>query len=254
VPSVPQASPVLARVENLGRGDLVLTHHNRFMAILESRCETYDGDMLEIAVSGSQAPVWITPEHLIAIPAEPLPPFEASVATSRLLRKSATPAETKLWSLLRGQQAGTKFRRQHRMGSFILDFYAPEVRLAVEVDGGVHNATGQVAYDRFRDDIVARHDVRVLRVSNAEVEHDPAEVVQRIVLEAEARRARFDHRIAWRPAGDLKSGTTLFTLGESQLRYVISVRHLQVAETLYALRVSEDGSFVTAAGILRGLK
>ena len=57
----------------------------------------------------------------------------------RRLRKNATDAERKLWSILRSKRmAGLKFFRQYSVGSYILDFYCPERRLAIEVDGGQH--------------------------------------------------------------------------------------------------------------------
>ena len=57
----------------------------------------------------------------------------------RRLRKNATDAERKLWSILQSRRmAGLKFFRQYSVGSYILDFYCPERRLAIEVDGGQH--------------------------------------------------------------------------------------------------------------------
>ena len=60
------------------------------------------------------------------------------------LRKQPTDVETLLWAKIRGRQIeGLKFRRQHVIGDFILDFYAPCVRLAIEVDGGGHAEDAQ---------------------------------------------------------------------------------------------------------------
>ncbi len=61
------------------------------------------------------------------------------VELRRLLRKGQTDAEALLWHLLRARQiAGAKFRRQHPVGEYVLDFYCPEKLSAVEVDGGQH--------------------------------------------------------------------------------------------------------------------
>ena len=58
---------------------------------------------------------------------------------ARELRKEMTPAEKKLWQVLRGNQLdGIYFRRQHPVGTYTLDFYCPQIGLAVEVDGGQH--------------------------------------------------------------------------------------------------------------------
>lgn len=83
------------------------------------------------------------------------------------LRHSPTEAEARLWSKLRRSQlAGKKFRRQHSVGNYILDFYCPEVRLAVELDGSVHShpvaAERDIARTRFLEEL----NVRVLRFEN----------------------------------------------------------------------------------------
>ena len=68
---------------------------------------------------------------------------------ARKLRKNLTPAETLLWEALRNKQlGGLRFRTQHPVGNFILDFYCPSCKLVVEVDGLVH--TYQNDYDDAR--------------------------------------------------------------------------------------------------------
>ncbi len=83
------------------------------------------------------------------------------------LRAHATNAEKTLWSALR--MLSFKFRRQHRIGSFIVDFYCPEVRLAVEVDGGVHSHETAAMRDCERDKTLRRLGIHVLRFRNDEV-------------------------------------------------------------------------------------
>lgn len=66
---------------------------------------------------------------------------------ARLLRQQLTPAEAKLWEALRGHQLkGLKFRCQHPIGRFIVDFYCPSLKLVIEVDGSIH--TQQQDYDQ----------------------------------------------------------------------------------------------------------
>ena len=57
----------------------------------------------------------------------------------KVLRNESTPAEIALWQMLKGKSTGYKFRRQHSVGNYILDFYSPAIRLAIELDGEVHN-------------------------------------------------------------------------------------------------------------------
>ncbi len=56
------------------------------------------------------------------------------------LRKTSTPAEIKLWSRIRNDQLGTTFRRQHAIGNYIVDFFAPKAKLVIELDGSQHLA------------------------------------------------------------------------------------------------------------------
>lgn len=58
---------------------------------------------------------------------------------AREMRREPTPAEAVLWSALRGGRLGVRFRRQHPVGRFILDFWCAEAKLAIEVDGGIHD-------------------------------------------------------------------------------------------------------------------
>ncbi|HCU38639.1 MAG TPA: hypothetical protein DGT21_25450 [Armatimonadetes bacterium] len=100
------------------------------------------------------------------------------VSFAREQRRTPNPAEKRLWGALRGQRLGVKFRRQHPIGDFVLDFYWKEKRLAVEVDGGVHE--DQADYDEWRDAQLAAHDIRTLRLTDAEVLEDLARVVEMI--------------------------------------------------------------------------
>jgi very-short-patch-repair endonuclease len=80
------------------------------------------------------------------------------------MRRHSTLAEARLWRRLRHRQIeGLKFRRQHIIAGWIVDFYCPLLRLAVEVDGPHHD--GQKAQDERRTRILADHGVQVVRVS-----------------------------------------------------------------------------------------
>ena len=85
------------------------------------------------------------------------------------MRHDPTDAEAKLWSRLRNRQIdGWKFRRQVPFGSYVLDYYCAEARLAVEVDGGQH-AEERRAHDEIRSRFLAAEGVRVLRFWNGDV-------------------------------------------------------------------------------------
>ncbi|QMW02312.1 endonuclease domain-containing protein [Spirosoma foliorum] len=91
----------------------------------------------------------------------------------RELRKNPTPFESLLWDRLRGSQLdGRKFRRQHSVGVYILDFYCPMERLCVEIDGSVHTNNDAILHDKDRDAALTQLQIRTLRISNAEIETD----------------------------------------------------------------------------------
>ncbi len=85
----------------------------------------------------------------------------------RELRNSLTPAEVSLWELLKNKQVeGRKFRRQHSVGFYILDFYCPSERLAIELDGEGHFTLPQRIYDKERDIFLNNYQIKVLRFEN----------------------------------------------------------------------------------------
>ncbi len=98
---------------------------------------------------------------------------------ARELRQNLTPAEAFLWSALRNRQLqGLRFRCQHPVGSFILDFYCPSCKLVVEVDGEIHD--NQIEYDEARTVKLAEYGYRVLRFKNKEVINDLPKVLAQI--------------------------------------------------------------------------
>lgn len=121
-------------------------------------------------------------------------PREVQLAARRL-RRAMTPAEQTLWQALRRQHlTGLRFRRQHAVGPFILDFYCPASHLVVEVDGGVHEEPEQAARDAARTEALAAYGYHILRVSNEQVLSDVNAVVRSIVQEASMRAASLPDR------------------------------------------------------------
>ena len=88
---------------------------------------------------------------------------------ARGLRAMLTRPERLLWARLRARQLGFKFRRQHPLPPYILDFYCAEAHLAVEIDGDSHGRPSVQERDSNRLAQLAAHGIRVLRFTNAEV-------------------------------------------------------------------------------------
>ena len=86
---------------------------------------------------------------------------------ARRMRHAPTRGEGRLWSWLRERQfRGCKFRRQYPAGRYILDFYCPALKLAIELDGRQHQEAWMTEYDFRRSRYLEAHGVRVLRISN----------------------------------------------------------------------------------------
>ena len=97
------------------------------------------------------------------------------------LRYTQTEAEQKLWSLLRNRQLnGRKFRRQHAIADYVLDFYCHECKLAIELDGEHHNHEEVKEYDEARTKFLNESGIKVLRFWNKEVMNDMHKVIERI--------------------------------------------------------------------------
>ena len=110
----------------------------------------------------------------------------------RELRQNATQAEQFLWQLLRNRQLmGFKFRRQHPLRGYVLDFYCHESGLGVELDGSPHTEPEQTVHDSERTEALALEGVRVLRFWNHEVLHNTEAVLQAIAQRPHLYRLAF---------------------------------------------------------------
>jgi very-short-patch-repair endonuclease len=96
------------------------------------------------------------------------------------LRGRMPQAELVLWNQLRGQALGFKFRRQHGIGSFVVDFYCPKAKLVLEIDGDSHFEDGVAEYDQKRQRYIERLGIRVLRFTNNDVLESLDAVVEKI--------------------------------------------------------------------------
>jgi very-short-patch-repair endonuclease len=106
----------------------------------------------------------------------------------RALRNNATAAERRLWRHLQRKQLGAKFRRQYGVDAFVVDFYSPSCKLAIEVDGDSHSTADGIAADTERTSHLARFGISVVRFTNAEITDDLDGVLQRIAAIVQLRR------------------------------------------------------------------
>lgn len=100
----------------------------------------------------------------------------------RQLRRSATGAEEVMWKELRQlRNLGYKFRRQHSIGWYIVDFYCPSANLIIEIDGPIHDVQENIEYDKERDHWLNSQKYKILRFTNEQVMTDLNGVIKIIL-------------------------------------------------------------------------
>lgn len=106
-----------------------------------------------------------------------------TVRRARENRKEPTNAEAKLWSLLRDRRLiKRKFRREHTIGVYTVDFACPAIKLVIEVDGPSHDDVEQKAFDESRTEYLQLEGWRVMRVRNEDVYLAFGEIEAQIIL------------------------------------------------------------------------
>ena len=96
------------------------------------------------------------------------------------LRNNSTPEEILLWLQLKDSQTGSKFRRQHSIGGYIVDFYCPSKKLVIEIDGPQHLKAENKEYDKIRSNYFDGLGIKVLRFNNSEVSTQTKMVIKKI--------------------------------------------------------------------------
>ena len=109
---------------------------------------------------------------------------------ARLIRSNMTNAETKLWEFLRSKPGGFKFRRQHPLGIYIADFFCYQLKLAIEVDGRIHERADIRQTDAERQKLIEADGIRVMRFTNEQVLTNIEEVVKTIVAYCDEQKSR----------------------------------------------------------------
>ena len=104
------------------------------------------------------------------------------------MRRALTPPEARLWACLKGGKlAGLKFRQQHPVGPYILDFYCPAAKLAIEVDGGTHDAEGQALRDARRTVWLGTQGIEVVRFTALSVKDNLDGILALLAAKATGR-------------------------------------------------------------------
>ena len=111
------------------------------------------------------------------------------------LRNNATAPEAILWRMLKGKQIESlKFRRQFGLGPYTLGFYCPEIRLCIELDGGIHKTHEQAQYDEIRSPYINENNIKVLRFENGVVYRNINAIVDAIKI----HKKMWEEKMDWR--------------------------------------------------------
>jgi len=173
-----------------------------------------------------------------------LPMPESVKAFARKLRHEQTDAESLMWGLLRDKRlGGAKFRRQHPVQSYVLDFYCHEAKLAIELDGGQH--ADALAHDETRSAFLKSQDIDVLRFWNNEFLAQTEAVLEKIWMELDSRGAIVVAQPAPSPLAPLPAGEgnaiapTIsiddFSKIDLRVAKIVNAEHVEGAEKLLKL-------------------
>ena len=106
---------------------------------------------------------------------------ERNVARGRKLRREMTLPEVLLWQILRKDPDGVKFRRQHSIGDYCLDFYCAKTKVCIEIDGVAHEMGDRPERDIVRDDWLRSEGIEVIRIPASQVLRSVAETAEALV-------------------------------------------------------------------------
>ena len=98
----------------------------------------------------------------------------------RKLRNNSTKAEIYLWTQIRNKKLGYRFLRQYGVGQYVIDFYSPGLKLAVEVDGVTHLTKEELEYDEKRQFEIEQVGIQFIRFTNLEVYYDIENVIEKL--------------------------------------------------------------------------
>jgi very-short-patch-repair endonuclease/DNA modification methylase len=243
----------LTPIECLQPGDWVLAHDGRPHQVLRTFRRLYRGMMIGIQHAKSPVILWLTADHRVLAKLRPrslggCADWSAVPLSHRerrkQLRREMTPPERKLWKVLRSEQLGVKFRRQHSIGPYIADFYSREAQLVVEVDGvAAHSGEEAFKYDRARDTYMESLGLRVMRIPASEVEHNLEGVRDAIKQACEVQYCIDGAQ--WVRASELRVGDIVFVGPE---RVGVRIERIQTVfseEEVYDLEVEGAHSYLT---------
>lgn len=110
-----------------------------------------------------------------------MPASDEAYQSAKRLRREMSLPEVKLWQILRKKPQGLKFRRQHPLGDYVLDFYCAQAKCGIEIDGIAHDMGDRPARDAVRDGWIRAQGIKVIRIPAGDVLRSVEDVAESIV-------------------------------------------------------------------------
>ncbi len=240
-------------IEQLNTGEYVLSHDGKHHRVIRTIEREYNGLMIGISHEQAGVPMWVTGDHRILIQKRKadfggdsswkhIPYHHFQYAKD--LRKKNTRSEKFIWKYLKEKFPDLKFRRQHPIGSYIVDFYSRELLLVIELDGEHHFTEEGKAYDGQRDQYLESCGVKVIRFENNIALNDPDTIG--VIIEQYLSNQVDDER-EWVRADELKLSDIIY-FGEIQEQCRIThLEYDETSETVYDIEVEGEHSFLAEA-------
>jgi len=241
-------------IESLNSGDYVYSHDGQPHKIIRTIRKPYTGTMFGIRHSASPATLWLTEDHRVLVKRRRYifsgernwshNPHE-SFEKARKLRNNTTAAENLLWQKLRGKQFGVKFRRQHPIGPYIVDFFSPERALIIEVDGDSHFTDKAIVYDEKRTQFLTASGISVVRFTNLDIATNLEGVCERLLSIVGEAAEEFKDDAFWLAVEHLRTGDVVYQGSLLESASISEIVTEDTCEDVFDLEVEGAHSFLT---------
>ncbi|MBW6465681.1 MAG: endonuclease domain-containing protein [Brevefilum sp.] len=253
----PKIQTYFKPVKEIQAGDRVLGLDQLPNLVKHSTSFTYEGPLIAIKHKASVDYEYILPESLILIKRR-----VQSLSTSggwssipsghfsraRELRNRMTPPEYKLWAILVNKGLGLKFRPQHPIGPYIVDFFARQAGLVIEVDGELaHSTPMQQEDDHNRQTWLESLGLTVLRYTASEIFSDLEGVVADISYHLHECIVNQIPQAQWIYAQHIKNIDSLYIGPDKDLTQVIKVKEIRLIIQCYQIIFENPGNFITTS-------
>ncbi len=245
---------VFTPVEALKPGEYVYSHDGMPHRIIRTIRKTYSGTMYGIRHAASSTTLWLTADHRVLVKRRQYVfsggrnwthnPHE-SFEKARALRNNTTTSENTLWQKLRGKQFGVKFRRQHPIGPYIVDFFSPERALIIELDGDSHFTADAIEYDQKRTEYLTASGVTVVRFTNHDIAANLEGVCERLLSIIGETAYGFREDAFWLPAEHLQPDDVVYQGALLEPIVIADILTEHTTEDVYDLEIEGAHSFLT---------